>query len=125
MSRFHVLIVDDEMDSAEVVAMLLTPMQIETTVATQAKAAFDLLQANPSGFQAAIIDLAMPEMDGFALMQAVRAHAPTANLLLMAMTAYHTPELRSKALKAGFNGYFPKPLNARQFLSTIESLLNG
>ncbi|MBK8024880.1 MAG: response regulator [Chloroflexi bacterium] len=123
MSNLHLLIVEDEPDSAEVVEMLLAPARIATTVVGDAYQAMDRLAVQPNAFSAVIIDLALPGMDGFGLLNALRAAASTTNLPLIAITAYHTPELKVRALQAGFNAYFPKPLDTTVFLGSLERML--
>jgi CheY-like chemotaxis protein len=125
MSEPHILIVDDEHDSAELVAMLLNSGQIASTIVHSAADALSKLAADPGLYHAAIVDLAMPGMDGFALLMALRRDPVTANLPVIAITAYHTPELRSRATKAGFTGYFPKPLDTTVFLGTVGRLLRS
>ena len=123
MSDRHLLIVDDEPDSAEVAAMMLASAHIATTIVHDAYEAITLLEAQPDGYRGVLVDLAMPGMDGFALLRQLRASATTAHLPLIATTAYHTPELRAQALKAGFNAYFPKPLDTSVFLGMLERML--
>ncbi|MBL8134309.1 MAG: response regulator [Anaerolineae bacterium] len=122
MSNLHLLIVDDEPDSAEVVEMMLAPARIATTVVGDAYQAIEKLQEDPEGYSAVIIDLALPGMDGFGLLNELRAAAETSEKPLIAITAYHTPELKARALKAGFNAYFPKPLDTTVFLGTLSRM---
>lgn len=118
------LIVEDEHDSAAVVGMILQPAGLAFTVAEDAYQALAILENNPRGFVAVMIDLALPGKDGFALLQDIRANAALSHLTTFAMTAYHTPELKSRCLKAGFNAYFPKPLDTSLFLGTLERILS-
>lgn len=118
------LIVEDEPDSAEVVEMILEPAHVDSQLAANAEDALTLLQEDPNQFSGVLIDLALPGMDGFALMQAIRKDAQLKNLRLVAMTAYHTPELKSRAIKSGFDAYFPKPLNTAVFIGTLERLFS-
>lgn len=122
MSNLHLLIVDDEPDSAEVVEMMLAPARIATTVVGDAYQAIEKLQEAPERYSAVIIDLALPGMDGFGLLNELRAAAATSEKPLIAITAYHTPELKARALKAGFNAYFPKPLDTTVFLGTLSRM---
>jgi len=101
MSDRHLLIVDDEPDSAEVAAMMLASAHIATTIVHDAYEAITLLEAQPDGYRGVLVDLAMPGMDGFALLR----------------------QLRAQALKAGFNAYFPKPLDTSVFLGMLERML--
>jgi len=123
MGKIHYLIVDDEPDGAELVDMLLAPAQIQTTSVSNAYQALETLAEQRTSFSGLIVDLAMPGMDGFGLLNALRTNPTTADLLVIAMTAFHTPELKARALKAGFNAYFPKPLDTDVFLSALERLL--
>ncbi len=123
MGNWRLLVVEDEVDSANVVEMILNAAHINTEIASNAEDALDLVLNRPEAFEAIIIDLALPGMDGFALMKAIRATASVKHLRLIAVTAFHTPELRSRAIKAGFDAYVPKPLDTTLFIGTLERLL--
>ncbi len=125
MTELHILIVDDEPDSAELVAMVLSGGGFASTIVHNATDALAKLAADPGFYHAAVVDLAMPDVDGFALLMALRRDPATANLPIIAITAYHTPELRSRATKAGFTAYFPKPLDTTVFLGTLARMLGG
>ncbi|MDZ4768275.1 MAG: response regulator [Chloroflexota bacterium] len=120
-----ILIVEDEPDGADLVRRLLKTIGGETQVTDNAESALGLLSATPDGYRAVITDLALPEMDGFELMQAIRADAALSHLPLIAITAFHTPELRVRALEGGFDGYFPKPLDPSAFAVSLVRVLNG
>jgi CheY-like chemotaxis protein len=62
-------------------------------------------------------------MDGFGLLNELRASPITSDLPLIAITAYHTPELKVRALQPGFNAYFPKPLDTSGFLGALEQVI--
>ncbi|GIK67626.1 MAG: response regulator [Chloroflexota bacterium] len=124
MGQWRLLVVEDEVDSANVVEMILNAAQIDTDVTSNAEDALDRVLSHPDKYAAIIIDLALPGMDGFALMKAIRATASVKHLRLVAVTAFHTPELRSRAIKAGFDAYVPKPLDTTLFVGTLERLLN-
>jgi CheY-like chemotaxis protein len=70
----------------------------------------------------AIIDLSMPGMDGWRLLQSIHANPTLAEMSCVAMTAYHDRRVEQEAYKAGFKAYFPKPLSVA-FPEQIESLL--
>jgi CheY-like chemotaxis protein len=124
MNKLPILIVEDEPDGADMVKRLLDAVGLKSTHAPSAEFALDALEANPQGFQAAIVDLALPEMDGIELMQVIRRTPQFAHLPLIAVTAFHTPELKFKALDAGFNAYFAKPLDTNFFAQALERLLS-
>lgn len=123
MPNFHLLIVEDEPDSAEVVELILEPAGVSSEVAGTAEDALAILDEAAGYFSGVIIDLALPGKDGFALLKDIRNSDEYGHLMTIAMTAYHTPELKSQSLAAGFDAYFPKPLDTALFLGTLERLL--
>jgi CheY-like chemotaxis protein len=67
----------------------------------------------------AIIDLALPAMDGWGLLQAMRSDPALSDVPAVAMTAYHSTNVAQEAIAAGFAAYFPKPINARTFVEDL------
>lgn len=116
-----VLVVEDDPDGQEVVARMLKQVEIATEIAGSAEEAWQLLQSRP--YAGAIIDLALPGQDGFQLLRAVRNDTNLRNFRCIAVTAYHTPEMKHDALQNGFDGYFAKPLNRTLFLGSVEDIL--
>jgi CheY-like chemotaxis protein len=125
MAALRILVVEDEPDGADVIRRTLTAAGIETDFAPTAERALTILDDTPDAFDAALIDLALPEMDGFELMERLRQHPDVSELVLVAMTAFHTAELRERALQAGFDAYFAKPLDTMFMLQTLEKLVSG
>jgi two-component system, sensor histidine kinase and response regulator len=123
MSDLQILVVEDDPDGADMVMRMLDSANIGTTVAASGEAALSHMKANGSSFGAVVVDLALPEMDGFELLRAIRKNSSWGNIPLIAVTAYHTPELKFKALDAGFNAYFPKPLDTAIFLQALERVV--
>ena len=117
------LVIEDEPDGAMVVEMILTSVGYETVIATTAEQALDILESDPSGFDGAIVDLALPGMDGFEFLAAARDHGAFGDMPFVAATAFHTPELRNKALDMGFDAYFAKPLDTTIFVGTLQRLI--
>ena len=119
MSRDQILIVEDEIDGLDVVTRLLNAKGVKAMPFDNAETAWERLNAEPERFRVAIIDLALPGIDGFELMQLIRGNSIFADVALIAITAYHTSELKVKALDSGFDAYFEKPLNHINFLKTV------
>ncbi|MDZ4764528.1 MAG: response regulator [Chloroflexota bacterium] len=71
-----------------------------------------------------VTDLAMPERDGWQTLVAVRSNVRTAHIPVVAVTAYHADGLDRKALAAGFDAYFPKPLHPEHFIEALERIVN-
>lgn len=117
----QILIVEDEPDGQELVSRLLSQFNVRVDVAGNAEEAWNFLMAN--SYAAAIIDLALPERDGFELVTAIRGASELNDLPCVAMTAFHTPELKQRAISDGFNAYFPKPLDRTRFLGELDRIM--
>ena len=118
-----VLVVEDEPDGQELVSRLLAVAGIPVEIAADGETAWKMLKSKR--YLAAIIDLALPGMDGIELLRSIRADANLANMRCMAITAYHTPELKQRALEDGFNVYFSKPLDRNLFIGALDDLLDS
>jgi CheY-like chemotaxis protein len=123
MSDKLILIVEDEPDGADLVRRMLRATGQQTAIADNAESAFALLTAAPDTYKGVLIDMALPQMDGFELMTLIRSTAGVQHLPLIAMTAFHTPELKVRALESGFDAYFPKPLDTTIFASALARVL--
>lgn len=119
----HILLVEDDPDGQEVVATIIEHLNIPIDVAGSAQEAEAFLFASGTGYRAIILDLALPDKDGWTLLAEIRENPTTADIPCMAVTAYHTSKLREEALIAGFNAYFPKPIDTASFLKSLESIL--
>ena len=118
-----ILIVEDDPDGQELVAHVVRHLNIPNDVVDNAEIAAEMLFNRENAYQAVIIDLQLPGKDGMELLSDIRNHPATENLTCVAVTAYHTSKTREAALHAGFNAYFPKPLDASHFARELENLL--
>lgn|SRR5574341_385860 len=117
LSTWQVLLVEDEPDAQDVVITLLKQHAMSVATAYTAEEALQLLRnMQPT---VAIIDLALPAMDGWGLLQAMRSDPALARVPAVAMTAYHSTNVAQEAIAAGFAAYFPKPINARTFVEDL------
>jgi two-component system cell cycle response regulator DivK len=118
--------VEDDPDGADVVFWLLKSGGYQPIHFDTAEAALQVLDAEPDRFAAGLFDLALPGMDGFELATRIRARSDeAASMRLIAMTAFHTPELRVRTLESGFDAYFAKPLDTAIFLGSFERVLKS
>ncbi|HZH06601.1 MAG TPA: ATP-binding protein, partial [Lautropia sp.] len=113
----RVLVVDDNEDAAESLAELLALKGHETRAVTQSKAALQL--ATEFEPEVVLLDIGLPEIDGFELARLLRQMPHTRNSLLVAVTGYGQPEDRKATSAAGFDHHLVKPVSLRQ----IEELL--
>jgi CheY-like chemotaxis protein len=117
LSSWHVLVVEDEADAQEVVCMVLQGHGAQVSTAFTGEEALEMLNARPP--TVAVIDLALPNMDGWELLKAMRADPDLVNVPAVAMTAYHSTNVAKEAIAAGFAAYFPKPINSHTFAKDL------
>lgn len=122
-SNWHMLVVEDDADGQVVMATLLGHLGISMDVAGDSAEAEQYLFQSGNTYDAAIIDLALPDKDGWQLLSEILESSETANLPCIAVTAYHNSKLREDAILAGFKAYFPKPIDGTTFLRELASIL--
>ena len=123
MEAKTVLVVEDDPDGQELVARMLFRANIPVELTSNAEDALQLL--SPSEHVAVVIDLALPGMDGFELLEHIRDDNDVQALPCVAITAFHTPALKQRAMQAGFDAYFPKPLDDNRFLSAMQRIIEA
>src|SRR6185312_13015506 len=115
--RRRVLIVDDNADAAQTLALLVRNWGHEVAVARDGQEALD--KAGTLEPDVALVDIGLPGMLGYELAQRLRAQPCYRNLLLAAVTGYGRAEDRAAAHRAGFDAYLVKPVD----LHELEELL--
>lgn len=113
-----VLVVDDNRMNREVAQDLLELAHIRVTTASSGREALALLQSTP--FDAVLLDVQMPEMDGLAVARHIRSNPQWQHLPVWALTAQARTEDRHAILASGMNGQLTKPINAQLLFQTLE-----
>jgi CheY-like chemotaxis protein len=122
-NQWHMLVVEDDADGQEMMRTLLGHLNVSTDIASDVAEAEHLLFTEGRVYNAAIIDLALPDKDGWQLLAEIRANPATSQLPCVAVTAFHTSKLREDAILAGFKAYFPKPVDGIALLRGLESIM--
>lgn len=123
MNSDKLLVVEDDVDGQEVVGRMLRHHRIPYDMAHSGEEAIELLKAG--SYAGAILDLALPGIDGWELLNSIKQNPSTRHLRCVAITAYHSADVAVKAIEAGFVAYFPKPLEATSFVRELERALHG
>lgn len=118
-----ILIIEDDPDGQVLVSHIADYLNIPYEVVWDGESATKKLFIDGTSYQAVIIDLQLPGKDGWELLAEIREDSRTENVICIAVTAFHTSRIREKALKAGFNAYFSKPLDATHLAQELNSLL--
>ncbi|MGH8566811.1 MAG: response regulator [Gammaproteobacteria bacterium] len=117
--RLRVLVVDDNTDSAESMAMLLGLQGHETRTALDGPAALEVAQVFRP--ELILLDIGLPGMDGYEVARRLRTE-PHMETVLIAMTGYGHEQDRREAQAAGFNYYLVKPVDPAALLRVLASL---
>jgi signal transduction histidine kinase len=118
----RLLVVDDDLGARELISGMLEGFGAQVSVAESGQMALSLLFAQRP--DVLIADLGMPGMDGYALIEQVRALDPDFGGLTpaVAVTAYASPQDRLRALQAGYQNHVAKPVEAEELAIVIASL---
>ena len=118
MTKGRILVVEDNMDNYELVRFVLE------------RAGYDVFWAMNGGDGVAaarlqkpdliLMDLTMPEMDGWLAAEKLKADETTKSIPLYALSAHTLPSDRKRALDAGCDGYISKPIHMAGFLDVVE-----
>ena len=121
LSGIRVLVVDDNEESRRLVGQVLAlagATVVETASVPEALSAF-----RRDGFDVVVSDIAMPDTDGYTLMQELRRERRPP--LGLALTAFATDADRDRAIQAGFNAHVAKPVLPQELVQEITSLIRG
>lgn len=116
---YHVLIAEDNLVNQQVLKGILRKKNISHQIANNGLEALNFLQKTERPFDAILMDLEMPEMDGIVATQAIRAGKIQPDIPIIAVTAQAMRGDRDKCFAAGMNGYLTKPVNPELLYKTL------
>jgi signal transduction histidine kinase len=122
LAGLHVLVVDDDPGARELLANMLQGYGARVSLASSGPIALTLLfETRP---HVVLADIGMPEMDGYALIEQVRALDPHlgGRVPAIAVTAHASPQDRLRALHAGFQNHVAKPVEPEELAAVIKSV---
>ena len=118
-----VLIVDDDVRNVFALASVFEGRGMEVLFAENGREGLEALQKNPD-VDLVLMDIMMPEMDGYETTRAVRELPEFKSLPIVALTAKAMKGDREKCLEAGASDYLAKPVNTEQLLSALRMWLH-
>jgi PAS domain S-box-containing protein len=121
-ANLRLMLVDDNQDAALALGALLEAAGHEVLIFHDARAALGATHAHD--IQVFILDIGLPDMDGYELARRLRTDARTANKMLIALTGYGQAHDRVLSKAAGFDHHLVKPVNTEQLSSILASLPN-
>jgi two-component system, sensor histidine kinase and response regulator len=128
--RFHglrVLLAEDNEINQQIAVELLEVVGAKVDVANHGKEAVEKLTQHkgPPPYDIVLMDLQMPEMDGYQATSKIRSYPNLAGLPIIAMTAHATMEERQRCLDAGMNDHVAKPIDPALLYETIARFFKG
>jgi len=115
----RVLVVDDDARNIFALTTLLENNEMEVISATNGRQAIDLIEQTED-LSAVLMDIMMPDMDGYETMREIRKSPKFRSLPILALTAKAMKGDREKCLEAGASDYIAKPVNTEQLLSLLR-----
>ena len=125
LQGLRVLIVDDDVDNCDLMASFFT--LVGADVATAVSVAEGLSSFAARQPQLLLSDIAMPNQDGYALIQAIRALSPAqgGQVPAIALSAYADHATQQRALAAGFNRHVAKPIDPYELVEVMVRVLEA
>jgi CheY-like chemotaxis protein len=114
-----ILVVDDDARNIFALTSLLENQEMEVISATNGARAIEIIQSNPD-MSVVLMDIMMPDMDGYETIRAIRRQPEFRTLPIIALTAKAMKGDREKCLDAGASDYIAKPVNTDQLLSLMR-----
>ena len=122
----HILLAEDVQINAEIMMMVLSARGIYAELAENGRIAVDMFEASEPGYYDAILmDMRMPEMDGLEATRTIRAmdREDAKKIPIIALTANAFDEDVQRSLQAGLNAHLTKPVQPDNLYETLESLI--
>jgi len=122
MRKKRVLIVEDNMDTYELVHFVLEKNNFETFLAVNGREGVNTaIKQKPDLI---IMDLSMPEMDGWTATSLIKKNPELKSIPVIVLTAHALPSDRQRANEAGCDEYITKPMDMADLLKTIQRWVN-
>ena len=121
----HVLLVEDNIVNQQVARGMMRKKGIIVTSAENGEQALDILRSGHTRFDAVLMDIEMPVLDGIAATRQIRAMEEFSALPIVAVTAQAMSGDRQSCLDAGMNEYISKPIKPVELYQTLSDLMGG
>ena len=123
MSKGHILVVEDNLDNYELVRTILEMVGYDTFLAINGRDGVNAARKQKPDL--ILMDMSLPEMDGWEATKLIRQDPETAHIPMIALTVHTLPVERKRALDAGIDAYLPKPYDAGQLIRVVEGTLKN
>ncbi len=121
--RKRILLVDDDQAVQRLVTMTLGTNDFEVAVASDGRTALEMAESQLPDL--VLLDVMMPDMDGFAVARALRSRAETANVSIIMLTARGSSDDLALSKSLGVREHFIKPFSPLHLLKTVYAILES
>jgi len=121
VSKGNILIVEDNMDNYELVRFVLERNGYNVFLAVNGRDGVDAARLQKPDL--IIMDMSMPEMDGWDATARIKKDPKTKHIPLVALTVHTLPADRKRALDAGVDSYLTKPINMDALIQIVDNLI--
>ncbi len=115
------LVVEDNEDDGYLLTLLLKGAGLAVAIAADGRSALEI--ARREHLDVIILDIQMPEMDGYEVAAHLKGDAELARIPIIGVSSFAMPDHREKAIRMGFAGYIEKPVDPECFAETVLSIL--
>ncbi len=115
------LIIEDNEDNRVLMQFILEHNGYQATFAEDGKSGIEKVAAG--GMDFVLLDIQLPDMDGLAVLQAIRCAKDSADMPVVAMTSFALAGDEVRFIKAGFTGYIEKPIDPQAVIEQIRAVL--
>lgn len=118
----RILVIEDNEDNLSLMRLLLERAKYEVLAAENGFAGLEVARAEQPDL--ILLDLAMPEIDGWEVARELKSDIVTSNIPIIVVTAHALPKDRERAFEAGCNAFIVKPFSVAKLINEIENLLD-
>lgn len=123
LSTWRIVVAEEDCDDQQPIACALRERGAEVYTAQSERECVRLVETVAP--HVVIMDLALPSMDGWQTLSRIRAEPSGDSVPVVAVTSYHSTNLAQDARRAGFDAYFPKPIEVNSFVEQIVDVVQG
>ncbi len=125
LKGIRVLVVEDNDVNRQITTELLRSAGVESDAAASGEEAVERLLARPATYDAVLMDIQMPGMDGYAATRRLRLEPGFATLPIVALSAHAFAEEKQESLNAGMNAHVTKPIDPTALFEALRGVLAG
>lgn len=122
-TKVKILLVEDNEQNAYLATFLLEQSGMQITRAATGRDGLRLAQAG--GHDAVLLDIQLPDLDGYEIAATLRRDPAFAKVPIIALTSFAMPNEREKAMELGCAGYIEKPIEALRFAEQVRSYIKA